>query len=102
MRDMDPEDIKAAVRKRGVTLTELARRNGLQSAALRLALTLPRAQAESVIASFLDVHPMEIWPSRYSRNGQRLRPQPVDNYAPKSRFGKPVQMYHHEANGDRA
>lgn len=99
---MDPEDIKAAVRKRGVTLTELARRNGLQSAALRLALTLPRAQAERVIASFLDVHPMQIWPSRYSRSGQRLRPQPVDNYAPKTRFSKPLQMYRAGADGGQA
>lgn len=87
MSDWHPEDIKAAVRKRGITLADVARRHGLKDASLRLALTLPRAEAERAIAAALDLHPMVIWPSRYRSDGERLRPQPVDNYRHQPRFG---------------
>lgn len=85
--DWHPEDIKAEVRKRGITLADVARGAGLKAASLRLALTLPRAEAESAIAAALDVHPMTIWPSRYRADGERKRPQPVDNYRHQPRFG---------------
>lgn len=86
-QDWHPEDIKTAVRKRGRTLADVARDAGLAGSALRLALTLPRTEAEAAIAAFLNVHPMVIWPSRYDSAGERLRPQPVDNYRPRRRFG---------------
>lgn len=88
--DWDPEDIKAAVRKRGVTLAGLARAAGLDGAALRLALVLPRKAAERAIADFLGVHPQVIWPSRYNKDGSRKQPQPVDNYRAEARFGNPA------------
>ena len=87
MPDWHPEDIKAAVRKSGSTLAAIARRAGRTPGALGLALTLPRAEAERVIAAALDVHPMVIWPSRYHADGERRRPQPVDNYRAIPRFG---------------
>lgn len=90
MPDWHPEDIKAAVRKTGVSLAEIARRANMPGNALRLALTLPRAEAERVIAAALDVHPMVIWPSRYQLDGHRKRPQPVDNYRAEPRFGNPA------------
>lgn len=90
MNDWHPEDIKAAVRKKGVTLAGVARAAGLPGSALRLALALPRAEAERAIARCLDVHPMKIWPSRYHSNGDRKRPQPVDNYRTDARFGNPA------------
>lgn len=85
--DWHPEDIKTAIRKQGVTLADVARGAGLPGNALRLALTLPRAEAEKAIADFLNMHPSVIWPSRYDSAGERLRPQPVDNYRPTRRFG---------------
>lgn len=85
--DWHPEDIKASVRKKGMTLADVARDAGLKSASLRLALTLPRAEAEQAIAAVLDVHPKTIWPSRYHPSGERKRPQPVDNYRHQPRFG---------------
>lgn len=88
--DWHPEDIKAAVRKRGCTLADIARGAGMKDKALRLALVLPRAEAERVIARFLDLHPMTIWPSRYQSDGTRKRPQPVDNYRAEARFGNPA------------
>ena len=90
MADWHPEDIKAAVRKKGITLADVARRAGLNGAALRIALVLPRAEAERAIADALGVHPMMIWPSRYHENGNRRRPQPVDNYRAEARFGNPA------------
>ena len=90
MGDWHPEEIKAAVRVRGRTLADLARNAGLADSSTRLALTLPRADAEKAISDFLSVHPMVIWPSRYSLAGERLRPQPVDNYRPRRRFGNPT------------
>lgn len=90
MPDWHPEDIKARVRKRGTTLEAIARRVGMSGSALRHALTLPRAEAEQAIAAALDVHPKEIWPSRYRADGERMRPQPVDNYRHAPRFGNAV------------
>ena len=87
---MHPEDIKAAVRKKGVTLADVARDAGMKGASLRIALTLPRADAERAIAAVLDVHPKTIWPSRYLSDGTRKRPQPVDNYRHEPRFGNPA------------
>jgi Ner family transcriptional regulator len=84
--DWHPEDIKAAVRKRGVTLAQIARSVNIPGNAFRLALTLPRADAERALARVLDVHPKVIWPSRYHPDGSRKRPQPVDNYAVRPRF----------------
>lgn len=90
MIDWHPEDIKAEIRKRGATLSALARGAGMSPNALGHALSLPRAEAEHVIAAFLDIHPMTIWPSRYHGDGSRKRPQPVDNYRAEPRFGNPA------------
>lgn len=69
---MHPEDIKAAIRKAGSTLTALADANGVRKQTLSLALQARvSSRAERVIADFLGMHPMNIWPSRYDRNGTR-------------------------------
>jgi len=68
-----PEDIKAAIRKRGSTLSALATRNGMTAQALSRALhERSSARAEQIIADFIGVHPMQIWPSRYDDQGERL------------------------------
>jgi len=88
VKDWHPEDIKAEIRKRGVTLADIARSAGIGGNALRLALTLPRRDAERAIAGFLGLHPKITWPSRYHANGRRKRPQPAVNYRVSARFGK--------------
>ncbi|WP_374759876.1 helix-turn-helix domain-containing protein, partial [Iodobacter sp.] len=45
-----PEDIKAAVRKKGTSLTELARNKGLAPGSVRNASRNPSRAAELVIA----------------------------------------------------
>lgn len=86
MQDWHPEDIKAEVRKRGLSLAQLARRHGMPAQRIRHALVVPRADAERAIARFLDVPPKVIWPSRYCANGRRKRPQPPENYNRSPRF----------------
>lgn len=72
-KDWHAEDIKAAIRKRGVSLKELSLRSGFSETAVRKALYHPIVGAEGVIAKFLGVQPKDIWPSRYDANGARRK-----------------------------
>lgn len=84
MTDRHPEDIKAALRKRGFTLTVLAEANGLHKQVLSLALTTRHARAEAAIAEALGEAPQAIWPSRYRLDGTRIqlrRGRPTDRKA---------------------
>ena len=63
------EDIKAAVRKRGVSLEELSLSNGLEKRACASSLCRPHFAAELVIAEFLGVSPRQIWPQRFLPDG---------------------------------
>lgn len=64
-RGWHKEDIKAAIRKKGVTLKQLSVRHGLPSAATRTALSHSYTSAETVIAEFLGVPASDLWPERY-------------------------------------
>lgn len=66
-----PEDIKAEIRKRGVTLTQLALNHDLPDHACRAALYRPHYLAELVIAEFLGVPARQLWPSRFNPDGTR-------------------------------
>ncbi|WP_145589803.1 helix-turn-helix domain-containing protein [Yersinia rochesterensis] len=63
--DWHPADIIAAIRKKGSSLSAVSRNSGLSSSTLTNALTRPWPKGEYIIADFLDVHPSEIWPTRY-------------------------------------
>lgn len=63
--DWHPADIIAALRRRGTTLAALSRQAGLSSSTLANALSRPWPKGEWLIADAIDVHPAEIWPSRY-------------------------------------
>lgn len=64
-----PEDIKAAVRKTGITLTALAKMNGLPAGACRAALFSPNYRGEMAIATWLGRSPRTLWPDRYTVAG---------------------------------
>ncbi|ANS40880.1 MULTISPECIES: helix-turn-helix domain-containing protein [Serratia] len=64
-KDWHPADIIAALRKKGTTLAAVSRKAGLSSSTLANALSRPWPKGEWLIAEALDVHPAEIWPSRY-------------------------------------
>lgn len=80
--DWHSEDVKAAIRKRGSTLTALAKANGISVQALSRAIfERSSARAEIIIAEFLGVHPMKIWPSRYDASGARLTRLEIEQVA---------------------
>ena len=73
-------DIKAALEKRGLTLSDLDREHSLPDGTCSAALRKPHAVGELIIAEALGLSPRQVWPSRYRDDGIRLRPQPAANY----------------------
>jgi Ner family transcriptional regulator len=72
LRGWHRADIKAAIQKRGATLTKLALDNDLSESACRLALIRPSPSGELVISTFLGVPLQVLWPDRYDPYGRRL------------------------------
>ncbi len=62
----DRHAIRAAVHRKGKTLTDLARDAGVFETACREALVRPTRTGERLIAAFLGVPVQELWPERYS------------------------------------
>lgn len=71
-QDWHPEDVKAAVRKTGTSLTALALANGLSESAVRRTLICPWPKVQALIARHLRLKPQDIWPSRYDARGRPL------------------------------
>lgn len=65
--DWHRADIIAALHKKGWSLRELSRQNGLNDGTLKHALDRPYLKAEGIIAAALDLNPRDIWPSRYAK-----------------------------------
>lgn len=73
--DWHPADIIAALRKRGITLKALALSHGLaDSTSMSAALVRSLPANEKRIAAALEMHPKDIWPTRYNNDGSR-KPQ---------------------------
>ncbi|HFF8638887.1 TPA: helix-turn-helix domain-containing protein [Yersinia enterocolitica] len=72
--DWHPADIIAALRKKDTTLAAVSRKAGLSSSTLANALTRSWPKGEWLIAECLEIHPSEIWPTRYfdSKTGALL------------------------------
>lgn len=66
------EDIKAAVRKQGKTLTRLALDAGLAESTCRNALYRPTPSGNRAIAAFLGLSVHDLWPQWYAADGSRL------------------------------
>lgn len=61
------ENIKAAIRMRGVTCSELARRHGYHEAAVHRVLGGKRwSHLELIIADFIGEQPSALWPDRWT------------------------------------
>ncbi|CBJ83226.1 transcriptional activator of maltose metabolism (modular protein) [Xenorhabdus bovienii str. Jollieti] len=72
--DWHQADIIAELRKRGTTLAAVSRESGLSSSTLANTLSRPWPKGEWIIANYLEIHPSEIWPSRYfDSNGQLIK-----------------------------
>lgn len=73
-RGWHPEHIKAAVRARGCTLAELARRIGCSASLVTHTIRRPKSErVDRAIARFLGVAVHSIWPERYAAPRQRAR-----------------------------
>lgn len=64
-----PQDIIAAVRKRGSTLQTLSRQHGFNRITFNKSVTMRFPRAHQIIADFLGVPRQEIWPQFYDENG---------------------------------
>lgn len=71
--DWHKADIIAAIHKKGSSLAELSRLAGLSSSTLANTLTRPWPKGERIIAEFLGVAPMVIWPSRYTEKSSKRK-----------------------------
>ncbi len=81
---MDPIEraskIKDALFVRGITLSDVDRRFGLTDGTARTTLREPNSRGEEALAAALACEPHQLWPERYHASGQRLSPQPSENY----------------------
>ncbi|WP_411703755.1 helix-turn-helix domain-containing protein [Edaphovirga cremea] len=71
-KDWHQADIIAGLRKRGTTMSALSRSAGLSSSTLANVLSRPWPKGEWLVAKALEMHPAEIWPSRYFDDLGRL------------------------------
>ncbi|MEQ1975117.1 helix-turn-helix transcriptional regulator [Xenorhabdus sp. SGI240] len=79
-KDWHPADVIAALRKQGTTLSAISRQAGLSSSTLANTLVRPWPKGEWIIANRLELHPSEIWPSRYFDNmGSLIERKPRNN-----------------------
>ena len=88
-RSWHKSDIKAALEKRGLTLSDLDREHSLPDGTCSATLRRPHAIGELIIAEALGLSPRQVWPGRYRDDGMRLRPQPVANYTAKDHGRSP-------------
>ncbi|WP_370690694.1 helix-turn-helix domain-containing protein [Falsiroseomonas sp.] len=91
--DWHPEDIKAAIRKTGITMRDLSRQHGLCQDAVKRTLACPWPRVQAIVAAHLKTKPHLIWPSRYDRRGRPLAGLRASNGAKVSR---PAQSHHRQ------
>lgn len=87
---LHPADIKAALEKKGLNLSELSRRCGYHPTAAGRALREPWPAVEQIIGEAIGLAPKDIWPDRYDDNGVPLKYQPRRNG--NRRFGAGVNV----------
>lgn len=74
VEDCHWEDVKARLRKAGVPLSAIARDLGVDASVVSRALRLPVSErVDREVARRLGVNAADIWPSRYTRQGSRIR-----------------------------
>lgn len=93
--DWTRHKIRYELAKKGfLSLLALDAKNGFVPMTVSNAIREPHKEGEQAIAKVLKVHASQIWPSRYDKDGNRLRPQPATNYRrrnPKCKSQKGAQ-----------
>lgn len=78
------EDIKAEIKKRGKTLSDLWRKNKpLAYSALSLSLDRPIPRANRIIAEFLGLPLNHLWPQWYDSSGKRISSRSISKHSAK-------------------
>jgi lambda repressor-like predicted transcriptional regulator len=67
----DVEDLKAEIRRRGLTMKGIAQRAKLSESAVRVAMKRPLPRPEEAVAEALGLPLHEAWPERYRPDGTR-------------------------------
>lgn len=71
--DWHPAQVIAELRMRaGLTLSQLAKRHGVERQNMSRAIRLGSPINEKRIADALGLHPMAIWPTRYHADGRAI------------------------------
>ena len=68
----DQYAIKAEIRRRGKTLTALAKDNGYSPSFLRASFIKPSTNVNRVIAQFVQVPLQELWPDWFDADGELI------------------------------
>ncbi|MGU5685245.1 helix-turn-helix domain-containing protein [Aeromonas allosaccharophila] len=63
--DWHRADVVAALKKAGISVSQLSRDAGLSSSTLQNTFRAPWPKGERIIAGALGLEPEDIWPSRY-------------------------------------
>lgn len=72
--------IKLKLAQKGFRLIDVDEKFNLSPGTAQTALKRPHKKAEKCIAQLLREHPKDLWPNRYDKKGNRLKPQPKENY----------------------
>ncbi|WP_435657914.1 helix-turn-helix domain-containing protein [Brucella pituitosa] len=67
-----PKRILCEIHERGMTLEQLAIRNGRNASSFRNIWTRPNSINETIIAEFLGMKPEMLWPNRYPKSTTRV------------------------------
>ncbi|WP_421707959.1 helix-turn-helix domain-containing protein [Algihabitans sp.] len=101
-QDWTPSTIRDRQAAQGFrTLTQLARRVGLNKRAVSAASHRPHDEGERAIAWVLCTHAAETWPARYERNGERLSPRPPASYG-LANYGRDPAAGHGQSGQQKA
>lgn len=75
-----PEDVKSAIRKTGVTLSELCEHMGIDHRSASKALAEPYTKGELAIAEYLGIPVQLLFPTRWTMDKKRVRPRYAAKY----------------------
>lgn len=68
----DRHAIKAAIQRKGYTLTDIAKLYGISPQSVRNALDTPSKAGEVVIAKVLNIEVQVLFPERWTKDGKRI------------------------------
>lgn len=74
MSDYTSKNIKYLLKERGASFSKLAKELGFSYTEIHGALYRPIFCGEQIIAGFLNIYPITLWPDRYGIDGKPLHP----------------------------